>query len=692
MRLLLLLLSLCLVVSCQRSTKTADQAMAHADSVIGNHTDLLFSNPQQAIRVFDTLQSQLTDSAAWYKAEVFKATAHNLMGDTCLANRLYVKVERWSQSMQPRQLHLEGLVWNHRGVNAMMVGNTPLAQSCYQQAYKFLDTPPKPKELISTAINLADICLQTGQIPLAAKHYREALFLCDSMGDTRNRSSVCCGLAQVYTELQRFSTAHAFFNEAARNITHESQQTQFFYHFSLGNCYYYEKRYNEALASFKQARVFAELFANPLLMCNCDANMAEIYLMQDHLDLAEQHLSRCKEMLTQHPEQLPQQNTFYIRSLLADLAIARGHRAQAAAIMPQNSDSFFVTSPRYLMLHYRRLQHYAERDGLWHEAYTYQSLSDRYADSINSRQSRNAVVEITGRYQRDTTLLRQQLDLTAYATKNVRQQNTILITVSALVAIALLALLIIIYYRRYTNERFKRQVERITALRMDVVRNRVSPHYIFNVLGTVLPKLQRYPEMVQPVEMLIDVLRGNLLTSGKVSVPLCDELQLVRRYVELYHYSHGDYPQVTWEVLPELEQSSMHIPSMSLQIPVENALKHAFPVLTPECAIHILVTIDADDMLVLQITDNGQGYNPGRVKRTGRDTGTGLRLLTRTLEILNQYNHRSASLTIVNVDPPHHGTRTELRLPVGYTYETQKQKNYPPPLVFRKISRIRSRR
>lgn len=167
------------------------------------------------------------------------------------------------------------------------------------------------------------------------------------------------------------------------------------------------------------------------------------------------------------------------------------------------------------MLHYRRLQHYAERDGLWHEAYTYQSLSNRYADSINSRQSRNAVVEITGRYQRDTTLLRQQLDLAAYATKNVRQQNTILITVSALVAIALLALLIIIYYRRYTNARIKRQVERITALRMDVVRNRVSPHYIFNVLGTVLPKLQRYPEMVQPVEMLIDVLRGNLLTSGK---------------------------------------------------------------------------------------------------------------------------------------------------------------------------------
>lgn len=113
---------------------------------------------------------------------------------------------------------------------------------------------------------------------------------------------------------------------------------------------------------------------------------------------------------------------------------------------------------------------------------------------------------------------------------------------------------------------------------------------------------------------------------------------------------------------------------MSLQIPVENALKHAFPTLSAESAIHISITLLPTNELSLQVTDNGQGYNPGRIKRTNRDTGTGLRLLTRTLEILNQYNRRSASLTITNVAPPHHGTRIELRIPQGYNFTVQHEK------------------
>lgn len=104
-------------------------------------------------------------------------------------------------------------------------------------------------------------------------------------------------------------------------------------------------------------------------------------------------------------------------------------------------------------------------------------------------------------------------------------------------------------------------------------------------------------------------------------------------------------------------------------IPVENALKHAFPTLTDECAIHIAIELH-DNMLHLCVTDNGQGYNPGKVKRTGRDTGTGLRLIARTLEILNQRNRHAATFSIVNVPPPHHGTRMQLCIPTNYDFDT----------------------
>lgn len=128
------------------------------------------------------------------------------------------------------------------------------------------------------------------------------------------------------------------------------------------------------------------------------------------------------------------------------------------------------------------------------------------------------------RYQRDTTLLGQRLALAEYQAQNLKQRSLIyLIIVGALLLImALGAFLFVFRYR--AKRRLTRQMQKITELRMDIVRNRVSPHYIFNVLGTILPKLRRYPEPVEPMEMLIDVLRGNLLSSGKIAVALSDEL------------------------------------------------------------------------------------------------------------------------------------------------------------------------
>lgn len=395
--------------------------------------------------------------------------------------------------------------------------------------------------------------------------------------------------------------------------------------------------------------------------------MGEVYLMQDKLPQARFHLNRCQVAAMQR---MQPKEKFYIKSLLADLSLAEGNISKAATQLQAINDSALATgSPRYLMLHYRRLQRYAARYGMWQRAYHYLQQANRYADTLNSLQTRNNVTEMGERYQRDTTLLHQQVALADYSAKTARQQNFILLIIGALIMLALVATLIIVTYRRRTQERIKRQMQHITELRMDIVRNRVSPHYIFNVLGTVLPKLQRYPELVKPVELLIDVLRGNLLTSGKVAVPLCDELALVRHYVELHHYSKGPLPHVTWQVTSQLEHSQWLVPSMSLQIPVENALKHAFPTLTDECTIHIAIELH-DNMLHLCVTDNGQGYNPGKVKRTGRDTGTGLRLIARTLEILNQRNRHAATFSIVNVPPPHHGTRMLLCIPTNYDFDT----------------------
>lgn len=659
-----------LPLSCQRERSSDDGAKN--DSVLTALGDLIFSEPATAERKLSEYQKTLTDSMAWYRVQLYRGSAYNLSGDTLVGNRLYEEVEAWCRAHEWSK-SLEGELWNHRGVDKMMQGQVKEGRECFERAYFLLNRQPKTKQLIVPSINLADACMQMGQMPESAGYYRYALFLSDSLRDDRYRTAIYMGLGQVYIDLENFDEAHRFFDLAGERIANESERNRFLYYFGLGNCYYLELRYDESLQNFKKAYALAESLGIPIYQLICSANIGEIYLMQDSLPQAREHLVKSAEIMGERQD-VDAASRFYIQSLLTDLSLAEGKRKEALPFLLQNVDSLMVSSPRYLMLHYRRLQRYAVRDGLWKQAYDYQCQAARYADSLSNRQSRNTVAELAQRYERDTTLLRQRLVLADYETRNVRQQNYILIAVATAVVLALLGLLALLYSRRRTGRRLRLQMEKITELRMDVVRNRVSPHYIFNVLGTILPRMQKYPGLVGSVEMLIDVLRGNLLASDKVAVPLRDEIALVRRFVGLHHFCKGERPRVEWEIEEGLEESQILVPSMSLQIPVENALKHAFPELTDESVIRVVVK-RTEGMLALYVHDNGQGYDPGRVCHTERDTGTGLLLLTRTLEILNRYNRANASLTIRNVEAPGQGTCVKFLIPDDYRFETSKSKS-----------------
>lgn len=246
------MLSVCTLLSCSliaacHGTEHNDEA-ERADSIIAACTDLMFSAPAKADSTLAALQGTLTDSASWYKAEVFRGTSHQLLGDTLRAAHHYARVQHWCHTHTGSH-YIEGLLWNHRGVNAIIGGKQHEGRMCYERAFTLLNQPPKGRELIAVTINLADIYMQSGKMPRAAHYYRYALFLCDSLHDTRSRASICSGLGQVYMELENYTEAHKFFAQAAQHIDRESLQTQFFYHFSLGNCYYYEEQYNQALKS-----------------------------------------------------------------------------------------------------------------------------------------------------------------------------------------------------------------------------------------------------------------------------------------------------------------------------------------------------------------------------------------------------------------------------------------------------------
>ena len=101
-------------------------------------------------------------------------------------------------------------------------------------------------------------------------------------------------------------------------------------------------------------------------------------------------------------------------------------------------------------------------------------------------------------------------------------------TTALLVVLAALALL---WWVALSRKR-KLQVEMdMMQLRLDNARNRISPHFIFNVLNNRISTADR--KETDELMMLARLIRANLDISRNTFVSLADEMEFVRYYVDI---------------------------------------------------------------------------------------------------------------------------------------------------------------
>lgn len=220
----------------------------------------------------------------------------------------------------------------------------------------------------------------------------------------------------------------------------------------------------------------------------------------------------------------------------------------------------------------------------------------------------------------------------------------------------------------------------MVALKMENVRNRFSPHFVFNVLNVFISNIPKNVN-VRPLRLLIQVLRTNLLTCDKIAASLDEELQMVVNYASLRHETNPFLPLPVYDIAKDVDLSSM-IPSMIIQIPVENALKHAFvgmeeTSLKPSLTVSIWIE---DGMLRIDVIDNGCGgvgaSNSRKKVNSAVSTGTGLRILNSTIEMLNAANKRKIYFIMHSnnndtdaEDDANRGTIVSIGVPCEYNFD-----------------------
>lgn len=251
------------------------------------------------------------------------------------------------------------------------------------------------------------------------------------------------------------------------------------------------------------------------------------------------------------------------------------------------------------------------------------------------------------------------------------KQYKIIIGFAILVVLLLVGFTIslVFFYRRKRDAIYQRQLNDMTKLKMQNIRNRISPHFIFNLLGSVSHSLANDEEAKNKIENMSMLLRNVLENVENTAISFSAELEIVKNYVELQKSKFFIPFNFTIEVEPGVDKD-MLIPAMIVQIPVENALKHGLlPKENGTCELRITAKKDENGSLI-SVIDNGPGLNNYSGKTTG--TRTGLKMLMQTIQFLNSNNKNHIIFTLKDKKPNDsglNGTIADIFIPNDYSYQ-----------------------
>jgi tetratricopeptide (TPR) repeat protein len=635
-----------LLAACSSEKKEDDSWYRPIDEFVTQHQQMMQSQP-------DSMILQIRNLKCGGKPELVEQWKRLIVAKCCYLKGADPECQALIDSVNGfcRQhpdlettFKIQSYADNLQGVLLQAVGKREPARTYYIKAYRELMKLDHHNDAIDICINIADASRQLGKLADASSWYRRANFLADSLNLHEAQNSILAGLGQVYNDLRNYQLAHFYFRKAERQYPPRNPKDAHFFYNSWGNVYSSQEKPAEALKCFLKAQKAARQMGQPFMTAVVDANLGQTYLELNRLDSAQKYLANTTKFFFVQPN-MQNDLQFYIDGLNAALALKQNRLDKASAILSKPYD-LSKMSPNYLYLYHKGWADLYERKGQFAKALQYQKLMKQYDDSLRNATMVSNVQENELRFKQDTAIVRRDLILQSTQAE-AKSSRLILLLVIGLLVVGVLAL--VVFYR-YKSLRHKHQhreeMNRMMALKMENVRNRFSPHFVFNVLNIFISNLPKGVN-VKPLRLLIQVLRANLLTCDQVAVSLEDELQMVMSYSSLRHETNPFLPMPRFDIAKEVDMSLM-LPSMIIQIPVENALKHAFVGMeesgeTPLLDVKVWIE---DGMLRIDVIDNGCG-GVGAVAGMGTrktnaaaSTGTGLRILNSTIEMLNAGNAR----------------------------------------------------
>lgn len=241
-----------------------------------------------------------------------------------------------------------------------------------------------------------------------------------------------------------------------------------------------------------------------------------------------------------------------------------------------------------------------------------------------------------------------------------------------LVSLLSVGLVVLIYqFRiRYLTRKAALQ-NKLTASQLTALKAQMNPHFMYNALNSIQDLILQsdIKNTNYYLSRFSSLMRKVLDASGSNEITLNDELEMLELYLELEKLRFGNDFIYTITVQKELDKDETKLPSLILQLFVENAIKHGLLHKKGEKKLVVEFLVH-NNTLICTVTDNGVGRaRSAEIKQRSVLTHQSFatKATEKRLELINSSRQKKIKLEVIDLMEGEKalGTKVVLEIPLG---------------------------
>lgn len=308
-----------------------------------------------ALQAIERGMNEANDSTTYYEYVLREARYYRLTERPERADTLIDRVTAFVMHQDDGYYAINGTCLSPR-LNSLMAG----AKAC--QAARYMSVHRDPRRIVAlnnetynlllnsdskhnlpkTCANMADAYMLCNDLPNAAKWYRRALFLVDSLDlPQKENITLYMGLAQIYLTLRNYNKAKLYYDQTEPHVKEMSPSMQAYYINNLGNFYYFQGDYKHALLTFLRMKKMLERhgMVRTFDMYLCKINLADVFLNLGKLNDATAMLDDVEPYFRAQGDNT---SIYYCNTIRFGIAVRAGRMHEAGRLMADKTDESLI--------------------------------------------------------------------------------------------------------------------------------------------------------------------------------------------------------------------------------------------------------------------------------------------------------------------------------------------------------------